>query len=420
MTKILIIKANFVYTEKPEEYTIKEKSYLVIEDGLVKDFYTSLPVIYDNCEIIDYGDSIVIPGFIDLHLHGGQYLQRGMGMTKELLEWLNDYTYILEAKFKDREFAEAVYSRFVKELARVGTTRCCVYSSSSLVGTEVLIEAFKEQGLYAYVGKVDMDVNAPEYITVDCKTSLEETEYLLKKYEDEDRVRPIITPRFAPTSSREQLQGLGDLASKYNSKVQSHISESTKEVEWVSNLFPERSSYTDVYDYYNLLKANDTLMAHAIYLDDDEIEIMKKKDIRIVHCPDSNINVRSGIMPIKKYMEEGLKLGLGTDIAGGHKIAMNEAIVRAVQLSKIDSVINSKDEHLSITEAFYLATKGGGEYFGKVGSFEKGYEFDALVIGCDSLMEDLYLVSDRLEKFLYTGDDRFIKEVYVRGDKIKR
>lgn len=420
MSNILILKGNFVYTEKPEEYTIKEKSYIVVEDGIVKEFYDLLPAMYDEYEVIDYGDSIIIPGFVDLHLHAGQYLQRGMGMTKELLEWLNDYTYILEAKFKDREFAEAVYAKFVRDLARYGTTRSCVYSSSALVGTEVLIEAYKERGLYAYVGKVDMDRNAPEYITVDCKTSLEETEYLLNKYADEDMVKVMVTPRFAPTSTREQLDGLGKLASKYSAKVQSHISESKKELDWVRELYPERDSYTDVYEHYNLLKPNDTLMAHAIYLDDEEIEIMKRKEIRLVHCPDSNINVRSGIMPIKKYMKMGMKLGLGTDIAGGHKIAMNEAIVRAVQLSKIDCVINEKEDYLSITESFYLATKGGGEFFGKVGSFESGYEFDALVIGCDSLMEDLYSVSDRLEKFLYTGDDRFIKEVYVKGNTIKR
>lgn len=420
MSEILILKGNFVYTEKPEEFVIKEKSYVVVEDGLVKDFYDLLPAMYDDYEVIDYGDSIIIPGFIDLHLHGGQYLQTGMGMTKELLDWLNDYTYILEAKFKDREFAEAVYGKFVKDLARYGTTRSCVYSSSALVGTEVLIEAFKERGLYAYVGKVDMDRNAPEYITVDCKTSLEETEYLLKKYGDEEMVRPIVNPRFAPTSSKEQLDGLGRLASKYNSKIQSHISENKKEIEWVKELYPERNSYTDVYEYYNLLKPNDTLMAHAIYLSDEELEIMKRKEITLVHCPDSNINVRSGIMPVKDYMKKGMKIGLGSDIAGGHKISMNEAIVRAVQLSKIDCVVNSKEDYLSISESFYLATKGGGEFFGKVGSFEKGYEFDALVIKCDSLMADLYPVADRLEKFLYTGDDRSIEDVYVKANKIKR
>ena len=420
MSEILILKGNFVYTEKPEEFVIKEKSYLVIEDGLVKEFYDLLPAMYDGCKVIDYADSIIIPGFIDLHLHGGQYLQTGMGMTKELLEWLNDYTYTLEAKFKDREFAEAVYAKFVKDLARNGTTRSCVFGSSSLVGTEVLIEAYKERGLFAYVGKVDMDRNAPEYITVDCKTSLEDTEYLLKKYADEEMVRPMITPRFAPTSTVEQLEGLGKLASKYNAKIQSHISENKKEIQWVKELYPERSSYTDVYEHYNLLKPNDTVMAHAIHLDNNEIETMKRREITLVHCPDSNINVRSGIMSVKEYMKKGLKLGLGSDIAGGHKIAMNEAIVRAVQLSKINCIVNSTEDYLSISEAFYLATKGGGEFFGKVGSFERGYEFDALVIKSDTLIEDLYSVSDRLEKFLYTGDDRSIVEVFVKGNKIKR
>lgn len=416
MNEILILKGNIIYTKSLEEFQIHKDSYIVAINGKVEGIYEDLPQEYANLPVTDYGDKLIIPGFSDLHLHGGQYLQCGMGMTKQLLDWLNDYTYDLEKEFQNEEFAREVYSRFVDDLAAHGSLRSCIFASSSTRGTEILFEILKKKGLGAFVGKVNMERNAPDYIIEDNEKSIEGTKYLIEKYKDEELVKPIITPRFAPTSTEESLTRLGELAKEYNIPVQSHVSENQDEVKWVNELFPDSKNYLGLYEEFGLL--NSSIMAHAIYLNDDEIEIAKKNDVILVHCPDSNINVRSGIMPIRKYLNLGLKVGLGSDIAGGHKIGLNEAIVRAIQLSKLYSIEHPEYPPLTVSEGFYLGTKGGGEFFGKVGSFEKDYILDALVIEDDQLIASRYSLEDRIERFLYIGDDRNIIARYVEGKQI--
>lgn len=418
MKNILILKGNIIFTKSLDKFEIHKDSYIVSVDGRIEGIYEMLPEKYANYPVTDYGNRLIIPGFSDLHLHAAQYLQCGMGMTKQLLDWLNDYTFNLEKEFQNKEFAKEVYSRFADDLIAHGTLRSCVFASSSTEGTEVLFDVLKEKGVGALVGKVNMERNAPDFIIETTEKSIEGTRYLIEKYKDEKLVKPILTPRFAPTSTEESLKKLGELAKEYNVPVQSHVDENIDEVKWVSELFPNSKNYLGVYEQYGLLKSS--VMAHAIYLNDDEIEIAKKNEVILVHCPDSNINVRSGIMPIRKYLNLGLKVGLGSDIAGGHKIGLNEAIVRAIQLSKLYSIDYPEYPALSVSEAFYLGTKGGGEFFGKVGSFEEGYLFDALVIEDDELIASRYSLEDRLERFLYIGDDRNIVARYVEGNKIIR
>lgn len=416
MKEILILKGNIIFTKALENFEIYKNSYIIAIDGKVEGIYEALPEEYSNLSVTDYGDRLIIPGFSDLHLHAAQYLQCGMGMANQLLDWLNDYTFDLEKEFQDKEFAKKVYSRFADKLISHGTLRACIFASSSTDGTEVLFEVLKDKGIGAYVGKVNMDTNAPDFIIETAEKSIEGTRYLIEKYKNEKLVKPIITPRFAPTSTDELLKELGKLASEHNIPVQSHVNENMDEVKWVKELFPDSKNYLDVYNKHGLL--NSTVMAHAIYMNEDEIQTAKQKGVILVHCPDSNINVRSGIMPIRKYLNDGLKLGLGSDIAGGHKIGLNEAVVRAIQLSKLFSLERPEYTPLSVSEAFYLGTKGGGEFFGKVGSFEEGYSLDALVIEDDNLIADRYSLEDRLERFLYIGDDRNIVERYVEGKKL--
>ena len=336
-------------------------------------------------------------------------------MTKQLLDWLEDYTFDLEREFQDTDFAREAYSSFADQLVACGTLRACVFASTSTPGTEILFEVLKKKGIGAYVGKVNMDRNAPDFITESTEESLEGTEYLIKKYRNEPLVKPIITPRFAPTCSEELLRGLGDLALKYRLPVQSHLSENPEEVKWVQDLFETAENYSDVYLKNNLFGQTKTAMAHAVYLTEEEKELALKMGPFLVHCPDSNINVRSGIMPVREYLNMGLTVCLGSDIAGGHKIGLNEAMVRAVQLSKLVNLHNKELRPLSISEVFYMGSKGGGSFFGKTGSFEKGFMFDALVIEDDPMIAARYSPEDRLEKFIYTGDDRNILARYVEG-----
>ncbi len=420
MSDVLIIKSNFIFAQKPEKLETSKQSFLVVEDGRIEGIYPQLPEKWRNNHVMDYSGNFVIPGFVDLHLHASQFLQCGIGMTKQLLDWLEDYTFELEAKYNDTVFAREAYSLFADKLAASGTLSSCIFASSSTKGTEILVEQLKRRGLRAYVGKVNMDCNAPENIIETTRESLDSTRYFVEKYRNEPLVRPIITPRFAPTCTGKLLAGLGELASSYNIPVQSHLSENMQEIEWVKNLFEGCDSYSDVYMQNGLFGQTKTCMAHAIHLTPEERELVRQQNVFLVHCPDSNLNVRSGIMPVREYLKMDIPLGLASDVAGGHKLFLGEAVVRAIQLSKLVFMGDDSLEPLSFPEAFYLGTKGGGKFFGDTGSFEKGYFFDALVIEDEPVFRELYSLEDRLEKFVYTGDDRNITACFVEGKRIDK
>ena len=415
MSNVLVVKGHFIFTKIAGKFEVYQNSFLVSVDGRVEGIYQTIPEKYKGSRFQDYGNKLIIPGFVDLHLHAAQFLQCGVGMTNQLLDWLEDYTFDLEKEFQSEEFARIAYTAFADKLVACGTLRACIFASSSTAGTEVLFEILKSNGIGAYVGKVNMDRNAPDSITETTEESLNGTEYLIKKYQNEQLVKPIITPRFAPTCTEELLRGLGELAQKYDIPVQSHLSENIDEVKWVQDLFPDANNYSDIYHKNNLFGQTKTLMAHAIYLSEDEKKLALEMGPFLVHCPDSNLNVRSGIMPVREYLNMGMNIGLGSDIAGGHKLGLNEAMVRAIQLSKLINLENSELQPLTMAEAFHMGTKGGGTFFGKIGSFEKGYMFDALVIEDGPMIAERYCLEDRLEKFIYTGDDRNIVARYVEG-----
>ncbi len=419
MENLLILKGNIIFTQTPEEFKVYKDSYIVSNKGKIEGIYNILPEKYQNCLIKDYRNRLIIPTFVDLHLHASQFIQCGMGMNKKLLDWLNDYTFKLEKDFSKAQFAQEAYNSFADELIKRGTLRACIFATSSTIGTEILFEILKKRGIGAYIGKVDMDRNAPESIIESKDQLIKGTKYLIEKYKNEKLVKPIITPRFAPTCSDELLKELGSLANKYDLPVQSHLDENLDEIKWVQSLFPKTKNYSQAYYLNDLFGQTKTVMAHCIYLNEDEINLVRENNVMLVHCPDSNINLRSGIMPVRKYLDLGVPIGLGSDIAGGHRIALNESMVRAVQLSKILNINSPGIKPLSIQEVFYLGTKSGGKFFGNTGSFEKGYSMDALIIEDDKLISGRYSIEDRLEKFIYTGDDRNICARYVEGKYIE-
>ena len=246
MRKIKILKGHILFTAVADKFEIYKNSYVISVNGHVKGIFKDLPEEYKNENVIDYGNRLIIPGFVDLHLHAAQFPQCGIGMTQQLLQWLQDYTFDLEKEYQDPEFAKKVYTKFVDKLAAYGTLRSCMFASSSTEGTEILFEILKKKGLSALVGKVNMDTNAPDFIIESTQDSLKGTEYLINKYKDEPLVKPVITPRFAPTSTPELLKGLGELAVKYALPVQSHVSENPDEIAWVKSLFKNAKNYSDV------------------------------------------------------------------------------------------------------------------------------------------------------------------------------
>lgn len=416
-----ILKGNIIFTKKPNSFETIKNGYIVIKNGKVCDIFSSLPKKFKNLDIIDYEDKLIIPGFVDLHSHAPQFENRGIGLDKELIPWLETYTFVEENKFKDIDYAKDVYTRLTNSLKINGTTRVVLFSSIHKEGTKILFDVIHKSGISAFIGKVNMDRNCPDYLKEDTNKSINETIELVKEYGYKyPLVKPIITPRFIPTCSDEMLLELGKIANKSNLKVQSHLSENHSEIKWVSDLHPNINGYGKVYDKFGLFKPNDTIMAHCVYSDKDEMNLLKEKGVFVAHCPSSNTNLSSGIAPIKKMMDNGLNIGLGSDISGGHDISMNKVMVLAVQLSKMKWLENNREgSFLSTSEVFYLATKGGGKFFGKVGSFEKDYEFDALIID-DSNLSNLDLsLEERVQKFIYIGDDRNIVDVYVSGNKIK-
>ncbi|MFR3499674.1 MAG: amidohydrolase family protein, partial [Paraclostridium bifermentans] len=212
---------------------------------------------------------------------------------------------------------------------------------------------------------------------------------------------------------------LGDLAIKYNVPTQSHLSENLGEIDWVKQLQPESEFYGDAYNRLNLFGQTKTLMAHCVYSCDKELELMKKNNVFAVHCPNSNLNLGSGIMPVRKFLDNDINIALGSDISGGHDLSIFKVMVNAIQCSKLLWVNSNKQvDFLTLSEAFYMATKGGGSFFGKVGSFEKNYDFDALVLDDSNLNPESYSLIERLERFIYIGDDRNIIHRYVRGEEI--
>lgn len=422
MKNIFAIKGNIVFTKEFGVYEIIENGYIVVEDKFVKGVYHRLNEEFKNIKIIDYGNSIIIPGFVDTHIHAPQFANIGLGLDKELMPWLETYTFPEEKKYSDVSYAKKVYSSFIKELWKFGTTRACVFATIHKNSTKLLMDMLAESGLSAFVGKVNMDRNSPDFLIETTESSLYDIEDILKEYSHKyDLVKPIITPRFVPTCSLELLKELGKLAKKYNIPVQTHLSENNGEISFVKELHPDFKNYASIYNEAGLFGDVPTIMAHCVLVDEDEIELMIKKKVFVAHCSNSNCNLTSGIAPIRKFVSAGIPVGLASDVSGGHSLSMMDVIVSSAQVSNIRYLESNRiDKPLNTAELFYLATKGGGKFFGKVGSFEEGYEFDALVIDDSSLpIFKTLTLEERLQKFIYTGDDRNIKERYVAGRKIE-
>ena len=267
------------------------------------------------------------------------------------------------------------------------------------------MDILNHSGLGAYVGKVNMDRNCPEFLREDSVKSIEDTENFINEYGDKyERVKPIITP-----CTTKLLRGLGDLAEKYKIPVQSHLSENKDEIEFVKSLHPGYENYASIYKDAGLLGNQPTIMAHCVLLEDEEIEMLKQNKVFVAHSPNSNSNLASGIAPIRKFISEGIPIGLASDISGGHSLSMCNVMVDSAQASNIKWLESGKKEAP-------LNTKGSGSFFGKVGSFEKGYEFDALVIDDSSLKSFKKLsIQERLQKFIYTGNPKNIIKRYVAG-----
>ena len=414
-----IYKAQILYTKERHRFEVLENGYVAVgDDGRVTGVATDLASLdTEGAEVVDLGDRLLIPAMNDLHVHASQYRNQGIAMDLELLPWLQNYTFPEETKYADTVYAERMYRRFVRDLWRFGTMRSCIFATSHTESTRLLMHLFREAGMGALVGKVAMNRNCPEALAESVDDMVAGYESLMADAAS-PLVRPIITPRFVPTCTPDMLRACGQLAAKYGLPVQSHLSENKDEIAWVAELEPESTSYGDAYDRYGLFGQTPTVMAHCVWTDGDELELMKRRDVVVAHCPTSNFNVASGMAPIRRFLDEGLRVGLGSDISGGHDLNIFRMMVYAIQVSKMHYQQNHERAFLTLSEAFWLATKAGGSFFGRVGSFEPGYEFDALVINDSDLNSDNYSLLHRLERYIYLGDDRQIERRFCQGKEI--
>lgn len=419
---IQILQGDLVFTPDQDNMTCYKDGYLIYQNGIIIGVYEELPKEYQDQTVQKYINHLIIPGFNDIHVHGPQWLNCGIGYSRELLEWLNLYTFPLESKFSDRDFAETTYRRFVNALVECGTTRASVFATRHAQATKSLIQLFRKSGLGAYVGKVNMDRNAMEGLEEETQRSIYETEELITWVEDtrdNDLVNYILTPRFVPSTTPELMKGLGNLAETYKLKVQSHLSENHSEINWVRELHPECNDFASVYYEYGLMPKGRTVMAHCVHNTEKEQKLIKDQEVMIAHCAASNSNLTSGMMPLRKYMNEGQKIGLASDVAGGQTLDMRNHIVETIKTAKLYQSIHPQFHAVTFVEAFYLATKGGGSLFGKTGAFEKGYEMDALIIDDSDLTRGMeFDLPERLERFVYVGSSKKIIKRMVRGKEI--
>ncbi|NXB66063.1 GUAD deaminase, partial [Struthidea cinerea] len=374
-----------------------------------------------------------MPGLVDTHIHAPQYSFTGTRVDLPLLQWLTSYTFPTEAKYQDSGFAEEVYTRVVRRTLKNGTTTACYFATIHTDSSLLLAEITDKFGQRAFVGKVCMDVNdsVPQYreVTAD---SVQETERFFSSNSTVSyspvKVQPIITPRFGPSCTEDLLNALGDLAETHDLHVQSHISENEEEVKLVTSMFPAYQNYTELYDKNKLLTSK-TVMAHACHLSEEELKLFSLRGAAISHCPNSNFSLRSGILNVRKVLEHNVKLGLGTDVAGGYSASMLDAIRKTMMASNTLQINKVNETGLTLEEAFQLATMGGSQALGLddvIGNFEVGKEFDALLINTKASdspfdlfsADDFEVIRTGLMMKNCLGDDRNISEVYVAGKQV--
>ena len=445
------LKGDLCWSASLDSLGAVEDAHLLCLEGKLGGVYKTIPENFRHLPVKDHSGKLIIPGLTDLHVHAPQFSFRSLGMDLELLDWLNTHTFPEEAKYRDLGYAREAYGRFIEHVRKGPNTRLCVYATVHSPATLLLADMLEESGLVSFVGKVSMDRNCPANLQEgEASDDTGEWADLFLKGHEEGRYKntfPILTPRFIPACSDALMEKITLLQGKHGLPVQSHLSENRKEVEWVRELRPQSEHYSGAYADFGLLGGSvPTIMAHCVLLDDRELKLLAENRVYIAHCPQSNINLSSGIAPVRRFLEKSIPVGLGSDVAGGVNTSIFRAMTDAIAVSKLHKIFSSpepaapgreaaaEEKPLSIEEAFYLGTAGGGSFFGKLsgscgprpsfgpsGSFEEGWDFDALVIEDSSLGSgEKRSIRDRLVQAIYLSDDRQIAEKYAMGRLINK
>lgn len=373
---------------------------------------------------------LIFPGFIDCHTHAPQCENIGIGLDKPLLEWLETYTFKEEAKYKDIAYAKEKYTKFVDKCISDGSTTVSYFASIHKEATIALSDICNDKGQRAFIGKVNMDINSPEYYIETVEQSLKETEELINEFEKYDKITYCITPRFAISCSSPLMNGLAKISEKFMLPIQSHLNENKDEISFVKKLYPESQDYASVYKYHNLMN-NRSYYAHCVHNTNNEMEIFNDYDVGIVHCPDSNFQLLSGVMDSRKCIDMELKISLGTDVSGGTSTSMLDSMRKAILASKECKIRSNNEDYkiLQLEEVVYMSTLGGSKVLNLnhlTGNFEIGKSFDALIVDLELLdahnspdMSSMDKLKYNIQRFVMLGDGSNIRQVWVDGKCIK-
>ena len=363
---------------------------------------------------------LLIPGFIDTHVHYPQLEMIGAYGT-QLLDWLNRYTFPVELKYRDYEYASEQAGRFIDQLLANGTTTALVFATSSANSVDAFFAESLRRNLRMVSGKVLMDRHAPAELCDTAQSAYDDSTALIDKWRGQGRLGYAVTPRFAPTSTEAQLEIAGALI-KENSDayLHTHLSENVDEIAWVGELFPDQKGYLDTYDHFGLV-TDRSVFAHGIHLSDAEMQRLHDCGSAVCHCPSSNLFLGSGLFPLKRLQQAGVNVTMGTDVGGGTSLSMLSTQGDAYKIQQMAGNL------LKPIEAFYMATLAGAKALGlddRIGALKEGYEADLVLLdlASTSVIEERMKHSNHIEDVLFAlsilGDDRSIAQTYVLGNPV--
>lgn len=400
-----------------------EDGVMVVEEGHVSAIGPTAKLLPKlTVPVEHFAHHLLVPGFIDTHIHYPQSEMIG-AYGEQLLAWLKRYTFPVEAKFNDSSYAASVARFFLDELLRNGTTTALVFGSVHSVSVEVFFAEAQRRGLRMIAGKVLMDRNAPPGLCESTATGSRDSRALIRRWHGVDRLSYAVTPRFAPTSSAEQLREAGALLREFDGLyLQTHLAENTDEVAWVGSLFPEARDYLDVYDRAGLLGRR-SVFAHGVHLGDRECARLAETGSAVAHCPTSNLFLGSGLLDLPRLQALGVPVGLGTDVGAGSSFSLFRTMDEAYKIQQL------RGHSLHPLQAFYLATLGGARALdleGVVGNFAPGAEADFQLLDlkatplihfrapyCNSIVDLMFLLNT-------LGDDRLVERTYALGRCVHR
>lgn len=407
-------------TEGEAEYF--DDGILVVENDQIKQVGTAERLL-DSVKDMDltvYENKMIMPGFIDTHIHYPQ-VDVIASYGEQLLDWLNNYTFPTEIQFEDPAFAKDTAEFFIDELLKNGTTTALVFGTKHKQSVDVFFEASSQRNTRMICGKVMMNRNAPDDLLDDVQSSYDDSQALIDQWHENGRQLYAVTPRFAITSTGEQLQKAGELLTNNPSVyMQTHLSENKDEIAFTMELFPERSSYLDVYDHYGLLGSR-SVFAHGVHLEDADFQRLAETQSSISFCPTSNLFLGSGLFNLAAAERFNASVSVATDVGGGTSFSMLQTLNEAYKICQL------RNEKLDAKKAFYMATLGNAKTLqldDKIGNFESGKEADFVVVDLQStaLMKRKQSKCKTLDEALFSlmilGDDRAISETYVAGEQV--